>query len=311
MYSAKNNKKIMNWLEKYRTQRLGKDPETQKRFGLKPLTDEQINKIHDITLEIYKDILAICEQHHLVIMMSGGSALGTVRHKGFIPWDDDMDLMMPRADYEKFINLFDSTLSHKYNIDIKSEFPGYFLRVDKKHTKMIGLFHNPKYPPKGIGIDVFPIDSVPNNKLLYYLKGIVIAGLVFILASRRIYMNKKALSTKYYGHTLPMLLFYYLRIIIGFLSCVISYKRWHNWYNKFVRSSKKTKYVTIASGRKHYYGETLPIEVFLPVKQMMFEGVTAYVPNDYDRYLTNLYGNYMEIPPENKREHHAVVEMCY
>lgn len=299
----------MNWLEKYRTQRLGRDPETQKRFGLKPLTDEQIKKIHDITLEIYKDILAVCEQHHLVIMMSGGSALGTVRHKGFIPWDDDMDLMMPRADYEKFINLFDSTLSHKYKTDIKSEFPGYFLRVDKKNTKMIGISHNPRFQPKGIGIDIFPIDSVPNNRLLYYFKGIITTVLIFILASRRIYINKNPLS-KYYGQTLPMLLFYHFRRIIGFLSCVVSYQRLHNWYDKFIASSEKTKYATIVSGRKHYLGETLPTEVFLPVKQMVFEEVKAYVPNNYDRYLTNLYGNYMEVPPENKREQHVVVDFC-
>lgn len=298
----------MKLFEKFSTQHLGKDYEIQAHFGLKLLTDEQIKKVQKISLEIYKDILAVCEQNHLVVMMGGGSVLGTIRHKGFIPWDDDMDLMMSREDYEKFINLFDTTLSHKYNINIKSELPGVITRIEKKNTIMTGILSNPQYPQDGIGVDITPIDSVPDNKLIYYIKGILITCLFVVITSRRVYALRTSLSQRYFCQTLPMTLVYYMRLCIGFLSCIVPYKKLHYWFDKFVASSKKTKYVTIASGRKHYFGETLPTEIFFPVKRRMFENVIAYVPNDYDRYLSNLYGNYMKMPPEDKREHHTVVD---
>lgn len=297
----------MKFPTKFSTQHFGTNAEVQIRFGMKPLTDEQIKQAQDISLEIYKDILSVCNKYHLTVMLGGGSVLGAVRHKGFIPWDDDMDLMMPRKDYDEFVQLVDTTLSAKYDISIKSELPGLILRIEKKNTKMIGVFNNPKYST-GIGVDLTPIDSVPNNAIIYYLKGILTMCLFSVIISRRMYLRRTQLSREYYSQTLSMQLFYHIRMFIGFLSGIIPYKTMWRWYDRFIASSKKTDNVSIASGRKHYFGETLPTEVFYPVKQTKFEGVTAYVPNDYNKYLTNLYGDYMTIPPVNQREHHNVVE---
>ena len=300
----------MKLFERFSTQYLGTNSTVQERAGLKKLTTEQVKQIQVISLEIYKDIFSVCEQNNLVVMMGGGSTLGAVRHKGFIPWDEDMDLMMMRKDYDRFIELFDRTLSQKYTLNLKSDLPGLFAKVDKKGTKMTDVFSNPKYPAKGIGIDIFPIDSVPDNGIVRYAKGVLSMTLYFVIISRKMYLLRNPVSKRYYSQTFGMRMFYCIRIVIGFLAGLVPYKTLCRGFDKLVACTEETKRVTIASGRKHYFGEMQPADVFLPVKQGEFEGISVYLPHDYDKYLKHLYGNYMEIPPENKREHHAVVDLC-
>ena len=113
----------------------------------------------------------------------------------------------------------------------------------------------------------------------------------------------------FFLHTISFVT-YLIRLFVGFLSCIFSYDYLAKFYDRFVSSERKSKYVTIACGRKHYKGETLCVHTFFPLKEVLFDGVKSYVPNDVDLYLKNLYGdNYMSIPPENKREPHACVRL--
>jgi lipopolysaccharide cholinephosphotransferase len=104
-------------------------------------------------------------------------------------------------------------------------------------------------------------------------------------------------------------LFYYSRYFAGMIFSIFSHKYLVDKFDKFVSNMKDNKYCTIPTGRKHYYGETLPQRVFFPVSKAMFEGVEINIPNDVHAYLKNLYGdNYMHLPPEEKRERHFYVE---
>lgn len=280
--------------------------------GIVP-TEVQIKKIQGICLSMYKDIMDVCEHHHLTFMLGGGSLLGAIRHKGFIPWDDDIDLMMPRADYDRFIELFESELGQKYDLKSpskNSDLPGLFVQIVNRETIAKGLFHNPHQKPEGIIVDIFCIDYAPANKFAYYIKGMYVNMAFFLWGSKLMYHGKNALTKKYFSQSASLMTYYYMRITLGFLTGWISSKTMCHYFDKLISSRKPSKYATIGTGRRHYFGETLPMDAFVPVRKVEFEDTWAYIPNDYAQYLTNLYGNnYMEIPPEDKREPHAFVEL--
>ena len=93
-----------------------KNSETQARLGLRMPTKEELKQIQDILLDMYKDILYICEKKRLTVLLGGGSALGAVRHGGFIPWDDDIDLIIPRKDIFLFLSTFKKDFGDKYDV---------------------------------------------------------------------------------------------------------------------------------------------------------------------------------------------------
>ena len=97
-------------------------------------------------------------------------------------------------------------------------------------------------------------------------------------------------------------------MFVGNILKIIPHKKWVYWFDKFNASSKATGFTTIPTGRKHYCGETLPTEVFLPVTTHTFEGRECPIPGNPEAYLTSLYGNFMALPPEDKRERHFVYQ---
>ena len=102
---------------------------------LRELTDKERERLRKCLFSIYKDIALVCSKYGLCFMLGGGSVLGAVRHKGFIPWDDDIDLMMPREDYMKFISVFNKELGNKYDLFYPFSNEGnfqYFVQVSRK-----------------------------------------------------------------------------------------------------------------------------------------------------------------------------------
>ena len=137
--------------------------------NLYELTEKDINRMHTVLLEIYDDLYKVCEKYSLKLIAGGGTLLGVIRHKGFIPWDDDMDLSMSRDDYEKFIEIFESELGDKYELLA----PGYqkgskvfLMRVLKKNTTLMNMIDENSPYSNGIYIDITPIDYVPDNIIL-------------------------------------------------------------------------------------------------------------------------------------------------
>ena len=284
----------------------------QDKLGVSP-TDSQIKRIQEISLEMYKDILKVCERNSLTIMLGGGSALGAVRHKGFIPWDDDIDLMMARKDFDKFIQLFNNNLGHKYQLKaphLKGNLSELFIQVMNPNIKKRGIFHDPESPREGIPIDIFCIDYIPHNRILYYIKGSIANALVFIRTSRRMYRGQSKLSKQLFCQSFSSSVYYYSRMALGFLFNCISDSVLCHYFDKVVSTNKENKYVNIPTGRKHYFGEVHRKEVFFPPKEVLFENTKAFIPNNYDIYLKKLYGNnYMQIPPIEKRENHIYTEL--
>ena len=280
-----------------------------KELGLIELNDKQTKRVQEITLSIYRDIMTVCSKHNLNISLSGGSALGAVRHHGFIPWDDDIDVMMPRSDYNRFLQLFKEELGDKYDMACPyAKYSNQFFYITKiidRHSKWGDYFNNSVIFSEGLCVDVLPIDYVPNNFLLYYVKGFISIILLFIVNSRMMWICRTNISDRLFSQTTFSSFYYYFRLMCGFITGVLPYRKWCSLFDSWVSQKKESKRVSIPSGRNHYFKETHSVGIFFPFKKAKFEDVTSFIPNIENAYLSKLYGNnYMAIPPVNKRERH-------
>ena len=149
---------------------------SSKDAGLVQLNEMQSQQLKKLLLEIYSDIFMFCEEHQLTVMLGGGSVLGSVRHGGFIPWDDDMDLNMSRKDYDYFANEFEKSMGDKYELfvpDGKHKITHLFMKVSRKGTVQEEIYTAGCNVKTGIAIDIFPIENVPEQFMLRKMKGLL------------------------------------------------------------------------------------------------------------------------------------------
>lgn len=282
---------------------------------LRHLTDEETIQLKSLLLNMHNYIINVCDKNGIKVMLGGGSCLGAIRHKGYIPWDDDLDLMMPRDDYERLIALYkkgaiDERFHFEYpnkKVDVKNT----FLKVFMKNTTFADIFVDKDTFPSGIFIDIFPIDYAPENNIHRKLKALMSDGLQFICTCTLMsqYPNKNL--KLFYEQDKDANKRYKMRLLIGKVFSVVSHRRWVYWFDKLNKKSKPSKLMTVPTGRKHYLPETLPASVFTPTVECEFEGVKSYIPNGHHQYLTNLYGDYMQVPPIEKRERHFIINIKF
>ena len=288
----------------------------QSNYPFRELSADESKKLKGVLLEIYSDIIEVCEKNNLSVMLVGGSALGAVRHNGYIPWDDDLDIAMPRCDYNNLPSLLTQMFPEKYDCTGAgfSEKPELgFIKVQKKGTLLKTLNESDEENPC-IAIDVFPIEKVPNNRLIRFFHGFIVNILLYVSVCVKLYEKKESpftqilLSDEQGKKSLKK------RLRFGhFFSLIHHYPVWYNKCDKKVQkyANKETKLVSIPTGRGHYFGEIQPRSVFFPPVKHDFEGIESNIPNNYDKYLSALYGDYMQIPPVEKREKHFIVEIDF
>jgi lipopolysaccharide cholinephosphotransferase len=273
--------------------------------------DEETRHRLQISLtDMYRDILHVCQDNNIVPYLIGGSALGAIRHKGFIPWDDDIDIGMTRSDYEKFVELFNVKLADKYilNAPNVSENPkARFTKIYKKGTVCREVTDSEK-SVNGIFLDIFLIENIPANKIIRKIKGTYCNALQFISGQVYLYENNNPILKEMYSRSDKKN--YEFRMWIGKLFSFRSSVKWFNSVDKAARY-KETGIYGIVTGRKHYFGEIFNGDVFFPHQYVQFEDIKAPVFHDTDTYLKNLYRNYMELPPVEKRERHCVIELKF
>lgn len=277
---------------------------------LRVLTDEESKAQKALLLEMYKDIAALCDEHGLIYMMGGGTCLGAIRHQGYIPWDDDLDIMMPRDSYEKLIALLsDGAMGEKYEYDAPNahkDCKNTFLKIYLKGTLDVEITSETAPGPKGMYIDVFPMDYAPTNRLCRRLKGIF-SDFLQAVCSCVLYTEYPSQYYKeFMMQTTEGKTRYRQRMFIGKVFGIIPHRKWVWWFDQFNARTEETGFMTIPTGRKHYIGECRATSTYLPVSKAEFEGINVYVPNKVEEYLASMYKNYMEVPPVEKRERHFV-----
>jgi lipopolysaccharide cholinephosphotransferase len=288
--------------------------EAAKTANLHQLSEEEATAIKKCALEIYDRLSEICAENNLCLMLIGGSCLGAVRHQGFIPWDDDLDVTMPRHDYEKLITLLkDGKMGNDFEYACpasEKDSPILWLKIYRKGTKLIeaeGIYQN---TPLGCFVDVFPIDGVPVNDKKRRIKGYFANGLRLIA---NMVVDSKIEVTPFmkevYTVNAQLKRMMFVRRFLGRLFSIVNHKTWACWYDRFVKNPNLDGYAGIPTGRGLYYGESHPSSVFFPPSEGIFEGRKVMLPANPDKYLSQLYKNYMQIPPEDKRESHFVVKL--
>lgn len=294
-----------------------KRTDLQNKIDLKILSEQELKFLQESILDIYRDVLSVCEKAGIRVMMVAGSAIGVVRHKGFIPWDDDMDMLISRDEYYRFVEAFCEEFGDKYYVTSPfsiTQYKDLCIHIIRKDITLISLFDLSKLYPNGVAIDICTYEYVPDNCILRVLHGFISNCLLFIGNSRKMYLCKNKYCDTFFSLTMKSRIMYYFRLFIGILFSFFSYATWcsclDKWFSLF--NKRKGKYVTIPTGYLHYFGEMVPSDVFDPAKEAVFEGLKAFIPNRVDTYLKNRYGkDYMVIPPKKKQEVHPVVAFSY
>lgn len=280
---------------------------------LRELTDDESKALKQALLAMYVDIARLCEAHNLTVMLCGGSCLGAIRHKGFIPWDDDLDLLMPRRDYEQLIRLLEQgALGENYEFNTpnsKTDAKNVFLKIYRRNTLNVDIYSDTPAFPQGIAIDVFALDAVPRTRFGQYVKGLIANGLQFASIVVLYAQYPSEHLREFMSLDRDMLRRYRFKCLLGRILGIIPHRKWVWWFDRFVACDRDDRQWGIPTGRKYYNGEIFPSEVYVPAAEAEFEGMKVHIPNQFDPYLRNLYKDYMQLPPEDKRERHFCIKL--
>ena len=265
------------------------------------ISNKDLRKAQLLMLKILKEVHKICEENNIKYFLSDGTLIGAIRHQGFIPWDDDLDIGMLREDYEKFCKIAPQILSENFILQNFQTDKGYGLQFGKvilKNTVWIEqVAKNTNRQWSGIYIDIFPYDNITENKkmqklinrLYIFIQGLILIKFKYINISNYESMAKKLkyVLKKIYLCTISKKLLIYIRDSI----C----KRYLN---------KSKTLVTKYGG--NFYKNQNPYNFYKDLTLQNFEDTSFYIPKNYDKILKNLYGNYMEIPPIEKQRQHGI-----
>ncbi|MCI5496988.1 MAG: LicD family protein [Firmicutes bacterium] len=260
----------------------------------------EIKEIQKIAFEILKFVDKFCRKHNIKYSICGGTLLGAVRHKGFIPWDDDIDIMMPREEYERFLKLMDNQYKNgdKYKcLHYGKNFPDYYYRfakvVDLSTTLQESTFINNK--ELGIFIDVFPLDGIPSNHPLRYAKKSHYYGRMLI-HSNMSKVNKNGIPIGKY--LIKKYLLYPFAKLYG-------RDYWLKKHENYVKSFhfNDYEYCNLYAGGIGI-NEMFPRKFFDEIIDIDFEGYKLQTIKEYEKYLEHAYGDYMTPPPPEKQITH-------
>lgn len=293
----------------------------KKSAQWKEWDDESLAKFKQELIEIAEDFIAVCEKYNLTYMMAYGTALGAFRHKGFVPWDDDLDLNMPRKDFDMFLKISEEEMGDKYFIRavMKGDHVSVpTIHIRKKNTlyvnyaDMVKMNSEPE-EMRGIYIDIAAFENAPNNKCLRQLDGIINLGIQFILSCIEIKDSIKYLRNMEVTLTSEEKSALRLKKIIGLIFGVVPLWRWYRLYDWYASKNRNdnSRYVCSYAGYKNLRKSTFKRDCLFPTSKAEFEGRSWNCPHDINYYLKTLYKDYMKLPPLEQRKVHPVFELQF
>lgn len=268
------------------------------------LDSKEFENVRKIQLEILLEFDRVCKENNIHYNIYFGTLLGAVRHQGFIPWDDDIDVVMTRENYNKFIKLHIDDVNKDYfvqNYDTDTNFFRPFTRIRKNNTRYVQRHYRNLDIHHGIFIDIFPFDYVSNRKekeifRYYYLH---LLRRLNVIKNFGIRKNSSVIKK---GAKYIIDKFFPQKWLNEYITKVMTYKNNTGYLNHLTDS-------TIPIEDK-YKNHLIKVDDFLNSMMYEFEGHEFPIPKNFEEVLTNTYGDYMKLPPQEERvPHHQVIEI--
>ena len=257
-----------------------------------------LKEIQQIEVKLLLEFDSICRKEKFRYSLGGGTLLGAIRHKGFIPWDDDVDVMMPRPDYEAFIKYCEEQNVTFKLITYENEkgYNGLFAKLSDLSTEIIDEVNTVDYTI-GVNIDVFPLDGLGRSEK------------EAIKLFRKTSFDREVLNAtawkKYFRSKTHGILLEPVRFIIFILSRFANPKKLLNRIDEqnLKQSFEESSFAGCVCG-SYREREIMPTNTFTEYTEVEFESIKLLAISNYDAYLTKHYNNYMQLPPEDKRQTH-------
>jgi len=265
-------------------------------------TQEQLKKMKALELEMLRTFIDICQKLSLRYYLVGGTLLGAVRHQGFIPWDDDIDVAMPRKDYEIFLREGQKHLPGWYFLQSLYSEPEYhlnFAKIRDSRTTFVEYSVRKRRINHGVFIDIFPLDGYPEDP------------------KARAAMDRQQKLFKYRLRAeveIPAAARHGFAAELGLgVLCALSKLRYPSC-RKALEVREKLQSAACGAAWANYCGawgkkEIMPAAWYGQGTELTFEGLTVMGPEHWDKWLTQVYGDYMQLPPVEKRISHHYAQI--
>ena len=258
-----------------------------------------VEELKSIQLDILLALDEFCNERHIKYSLAAGSLIGAIRHKGFIPWDDDIDIYLLREDYKVLIESFPTIYKGYYSLvttERDKKWHRAFGKLYDNRTLWVENSRN-KYTGIGVSIDIFPIDDAPDNQSEWesYNKKRVFLRNVFMIKSLPISSRRSIIKNL-------------LTLLSQGMLIPFSFSRISKWMNHYSQINNNKGYHHVYENCLGVYNSKTPWlkESFSKVIDAEFEGHQVKIMSGYDDYLKCVYGDYMQLPPEKKRiTHHC------
>lgn len=270
-------------------------------MGYKKIDNEILKKLHEVEMEILDEINRICMQNDINYFLMGGSMLGAVRHKGFIPWDDDIDIAMPRKDYNKFIKICQTELNPKYYLHCYETDRKYYLpfaKIRKNDTIFLEEAVKDVDTHHGIFVDIFPFENAKKaDSFFQKIQAILVRTITEVMLYKKKIIKRKSCRHPFVAIILKIFPGAFLMRLQKTLMCL--------------NQNDNADYLVALSGSCEYRRATSLKSVFLPTKPIQFENRVYQGMNNPDAYLKSVFGDYMKLPPEEERVNHNAIKIVF
>lgn len=263
-------------------------------------TSEELKLIQKIELENLRVFIDVCRQLNLEYFLYGGTLLGAEKYQGFIPWDDDVDVALTRKNYEKFIRYAPSLLPKDYFLQTpyncpQSPYP--YAKLRRRGTRYVEYANRNVPIETGIYIDIYPVDKIPQQENLRKKQFSNVRRWILLYVCRQVPLYDKKVPGKWGG----------IKRLVKWVICQLVKIFPPSYY-----LHKIDRYMQMYNGTntQHYAALNSPnynniYKHLYPLAQGVFEGIPVKLPGNYQAHLRKRYGDYTQLPPEDKRVGHV------